>query len=153
MIEPTPGRVVWYYPSGAGRQGEQPLAAIISLVVSPELVNLMVIDPNGSSYGRQNVRLIQDGIPAAGEAEWMPYQKGQAAKTEELERQVASYQEPAPTPDQHGYQPGSQGEPAAFTAEPDEATAEIDAETEGPSPEEEAEVEEPHHRGGRGKRR
>ena len=90
MIKPTVGRVVWYYPPKAedAPAPEQPLAATVSYVHSDREVNLSVSQPNGDVHGTSNVQLLQDGedAPATGHyAEWMPYQKGQAAKTEALE--------------------------------------------------------------------
>ncbi len=102
MIKPTVGRVVWYTPSRhidvngntiyqfpclAG----QPLAAIVACVHSDSMVNLTVFDANGESHGACSVDLIQDGQPKPDGryCEWMPYQKGQAAKTEQLEQKLA----------------------------------------------------------------
>lgn len=94
MIKPTVGRVVWYYPfpSDPGPSpGGQPLAAHVAHVWSETCVNLMVIDANGVSYNRTSVLLVQDGSarPDVGFCEWMPYQKGQAAKHEALEAKGA----------------------------------------------------------------
>ncbi len=94
MIKPTVGRVVWYHPArsdpGPLPGGGQPLAAIIAHVWSETCVNLTVFDANGTPYGRTSVFLYQGGEwkPDAGFAEWMPYQKGQAAKTEALEAKI-----------------------------------------------------------------
>ncbi len=91
MIKPTNGRVVWYTPSnhqGHIAYGGQPLAAQIAHVHSDKMVNLMVIDSNGVTHPITSVDLIQDGEqkPHGGfYCEWMPYQKGQAAKTEQAE--------------------------------------------------------------------
>jgi Phage protein (N4 Gp49/phage Sf6 gene 66) family len=51
------------------------------------MVNLMVINPNGHCDVRTSVSLRQDGDPEpqGSYCEWMPYQKGQAAKAETLE--------------------------------------------------------------------
>jgi hypothetical protein len=96
MIEPTVGRVVWYTPAtkaemGRKDPGEQPLAAIIAHVHHAGLVNLMIIDREGECYWRTNVPLNQDPTITRepGTCEWMPYQKGQAAKTEQLEERLA----------------------------------------------------------------
>ena len=48
---------------------------------------------DGSPYGAQNVRLVQEGEPIdhdAAHAVWMPFQKGQAGKTEQLGGDVAA---------------------------------------------------------------
>jgi hypothetical protein len=94
MIKPSIGRVVWYTPSKADFQlantSSQPLAALVAFVHGDECVNLAVFDANGGHHSRCSVQLVQDEVPAfylehGGYAEWMPYQKGQAAKTETLE--------------------------------------------------------------------
>ncbi len=88
MIKPTVGRIVWYRPrstDNVARNGEQPLAAMITGVHSDAHVNLVVFDVNGIAHSRSSVLLLQDGDTApeaGGYAEWMPYQKGQAAATE-----------------------------------------------------------------------
>ena len=100
MIKPTVGRVVWFYgaPShpdfhnlSPAHPGREPLAAIVTHVWNDKMVNLVVFNMDGLSFGQQSVRLVQDGESHDGEArwcEWMPYQKGQAAKTEALEKQL-----------------------------------------------------------------
>ena len=53
------------------------------------MVNLTVHDHNGVSWPVCSVPLLQEGdAPVVGSfyCEWMPYQKGQAAKTEALEK-------------------------------------------------------------------
>ena len=89
MITPTVGRVVWYHP---GRDqhitiDNQPCAALICFVYSDTKVNLVVFDHYGAGGSRQAVELCQGETAPGGceYCEWMPYQKGQAAKTEALE--------------------------------------------------------------------
>lgn len=90
-IKPTVGRVVWYkaHPAdtfaGAG-DGFQ--AAVVAKVWSDTCVNLGVFDANGNVHGRTSVLLVQPGaeVPAAGYCTWMPFQLGQAAKTQQLEQ-------------------------------------------------------------------
>jgi hypothetical protein len=88
MIRPTVGRVVWFWGPSTS---VQPRAAIIAFVHSDTCVNLAVFDRNGESGGMESVVLWQgDGErPDGPHAEWMPYQKGQAAKTEQLERVIS----------------------------------------------------------------
>jgi hypothetical protein len=95
VIKPTVGRVVLYkahsnetYP-GAG-DGFQP--AIVCKVWSDTCVNLAVFDANGNPSGRTSVLLVQPEAesPGAGYCTWMPYQVGQAQKTEELEKKLAA---------------------------------------------------------------
>jgi hypothetical protein len=92
MIKPTIGRVVWFHPVNA--DPEITHAAIVCHVWSDTVVNLHVLDSNGNFYAQTSVFLWQgDGStprPSSNFAEWMPYQKGQAAKTEQLERQIGS---------------------------------------------------------------
>ncbi len=99
MITPTVGRVVWFYKwnANAGHQG--PLAAHVCKVHSDTCVNLMVIGESGVPFSECSVQLLQprepregahkgegQSIPQSNYCEWMPYQKGQAAKTEALEK-------------------------------------------------------------------
>lgn len=92
MITPTVGRVVWFTPS-AMHPGiydrTQPLAAIVTYVHSDRMVNLVVFDHNGNATGCTSVTLLQDDDQpntAGYFCQWMPYQKGQAAKYEEFEK-------------------------------------------------------------------
>lgn len=89
MIKPSVGRVVWYRPAGATHL--PPHAALITHVWSDVCVNLAVFDAEGKPYARTSVPLAQaDGAPPVGSfAEWMPYQLGQAAKTEALQNELA----------------------------------------------------------------
>lgn len=84
MIKPTIGRVVWYFEAPAT---PEPRAALVSYVHGDRCVNLAVFNANGENFGATSVPLQQDGdpMPIGCRCEWMPYQKGQAAKTEALE--------------------------------------------------------------------
>lgn len=89
-IAPTVGRMLWFYPDQQDGERYQglPLAAVVAAVNEDGTVNLGVFDANGCTSGRRNVLLIQgdDPSPAAGDfCKWMPYQLGQAAKTEQAE--------------------------------------------------------------------
>lgn len=89
VIAPTVGRVVWYWPSpesGIARIGGQPLAATVAGVWSDTCVNLGFLDANGKHRNATSVLLVQPGAvrPDADYCEWMPYQKGQAAKTDSV---------------------------------------------------------------------
>lgn len=81
MITPTIGRVVWFREGGSD-QAAQPQAALVTYVHSDTMVNLAVFDPNGFNYSKTSVTLVQEGhpVPPWAYCEWMPYQKGQAAK-------------------------------------------------------------------------
>ena len=93
VIKPTVGRVVWFYPyshEDFPKQPNQPLAAMVACVWSDTCVNLVVFDANGYPHSKASVFLYQgDGDkPDSGYCEWMPYQKGQAAKAEDLEKKL-----------------------------------------------------------------
>lgn len=103
MIEPFPGRIVWFWrngrpvgfdpnnPCASSGYGDQPAPAMITHVFSDRCVNLAVFEPTGGTSSETSVELWQgDGEPPAWRhCEWkMPYQKGQAAKTEALVEQA-----------------------------------------------------------------
>lgn len=100
MITPTNGRQVWYWRSGATYGVNQPEAATVCYVQHDRLVNLQVLDQNGTSRGERNVVLRQPEDPELAQqvvvespfCEWMPYQKDQAAKTEQIRSVIASGQ-------------------------------------------------------------
>lgn len=102
VITPTPGRIVWYWPAfidGIPSMQGQPLAAIVATVHDDRRVNLSVIDSYGNHHARTNVYLNQpdEERPIPGSfnfAEWMPYQKGQAAKTEQAQTALADALKP-----------------------------------------------------------
>jgi hypothetical protein len=91
-ITPTVGRVLHFIPTAdymASRKQAfnhpAPLAAVIAYVHSDTMVNLTVWDQNGEQFSVCSVPLVQEGcnmIVGSFYAQWMPYQKGQAAKTE-----------------------------------------------------------------------
>jgi len=98
MIEPTNGRIVWYTPYknellspyGMVVQRDKdgnvvPLTAQVCGVWGPRCVNLLVTDASGKTFVCTSRTLLQDDDARpehGGFAEWMPYQKGQAAKAE-----------------------------------------------------------------------
>jgi hypothetical protein len=89
MIKPTPGRIVWFHPSpqaNLAQIGSAPLAAIVVGVWSDTCVNLKVFDANGNERTMNSMLLWQGETerPSNNYAEWMPYQLGQAAKTEQV---------------------------------------------------------------------
>src|SRR6266851_5604535 len=87
MIEPTVGRKVWYRPEGAD-PAAQPHDATVLFVHDARTVNLACCSDIGTYYHRLNVPLMQGdetALPSTGYAEWMPYQKGQAVKTEQAQ--------------------------------------------------------------------
>lgn len=94
MITPTIGRRVWFRPSAALIESSGmtvhdkavPLDAGIIYVWNDRLVNLDVTDHAGAHLAITSVPLIHGDEPAGPMpffyAEWMPYQNGQAKKTE-----------------------------------------------------------------------
>lgn len=137
MIEPTIGRIVWFHPHPDApnqKLSGQPHAAKIAHVNADGTINLGCLNSLGLPYAATNVRLIQEGQVApiaAAYAEWMPYQKGQAAKTEQLQSQV----ETAKTATATGAAPAApaQAPTATTTAPAPTATPEPVAPTPGPS--------------------
>src|SRR5690606_36088639 len=114
-IEPTVGRVVWFYhwkqappASLAGAAGKPELDGACGPYCAPvadcaidsegkDRLNPQVIDRVGKPHDLQGVLLIQDGEdrPATGQwCEWMPNQKSVASQQAELEAQ-----KPGPRPD------------------------------------------------------
>ena len=97
QITPTVGRVVLYRPRPGVEGEERPtLAAIVAAVHDHDSLMLSVIDANGNASGvgpvwHRDVPMVH--APEAGDVplpieardfwEWMPYQLGQAAKTED----------------------------------------------------------------------
>ncbi len=94
MIQPTVGRIVWFYPVGREHldfDPGQPLAAVIAKVWSDTCVTLTVFDVHGKPHAKGKVMLWQgDGEtpPQCEYATWMPWQKSQAAKTDEIVTQL-----------------------------------------------------------------
>lgn len=81
MIKPTIGRIVHYRPVDPSYADNVRFAATIAKVNEDGTVNLGVDNEHGVRESAQNVTLVQDeAMPASGQCEWMPYQKGQAAK-------------------------------------------------------------------------
>jgi hypothetical protein len=89
MIVPTPGRIVWYYPSSEDEKffpcnRPEPLPGIVCHVWSEREVNLCVFDMNGYAHSMKQVKLIQpEDPPFVGVGSfcmWMPFQIGQARK-------------------------------------------------------------------------
>lgn len=89
MISPTIGRVVLVH---RGRS-EQAEPALVSYVFSDRCINVGGFDRNGAPFMATSLQLLQDGDKPVNPdyyAEWMPYQKGQAAKTEAAETAAAA---------------------------------------------------------------
>lgn len=89
MISPTVGRVVWVRKRV---QTTQPEVALVTWVHSDICINVAGFDANGNAFQLTSLHLRQDDTeaPHSVHAEWMPYQKGQAAKTEALQAAARS---------------------------------------------------------------
>lgn len=103
IITPTVGRIVWFTPGPDFRgkwhnvsqpEHRKPLVAMICHVWSDRMVNLDVVDSAGLHWDVTSVDLIQpdeneDAYKALGRyCTWMPYQVGQAAKTDDVVGQL-----------------------------------------------------------------
>lgn len=90
VIEPTIGRIVLFNGEVDGADHRVRAAMIVS-VVDRKTVHLHVFNHDGTTEAQLWVYLHQEDSPHRPThpyAEWMPYQKGQAAKTEALEAQL-----------------------------------------------------------------
>lgn len=98
MIKPSNGRIVLYHRGERDRipqhDPDQPLTAQVVHVWSDRAVSLVVWDSEGEHHFRREITLLQDQDqpPPNGHpwCEWMPYQKGQAAKAEQLEQKLSA---------------------------------------------------------------
>jgi hypothetical protein len=91
VITPTVGRIVWFYKYVAGQGHKGPTAAIVTTTHGDTMVSICTFPHGRDPVPISSVRLVQDDaeIPEFDYCAWMPYQKGQAAKTEALEKQVS----------------------------------------------------------------
>ncbi|MBU6232449.1 hypothetical protein KGP36_07485 [Patescibacteria group bacterium] len=91
MITPTIGRVVLVYRHAGFVVTGQPEPALITHVWHDRMVNVGGFDSNGQPFSATSIQLLQDDdtpINYGYYCEWIPYQKGQAAKYEELEKKI-----------------------------------------------------------------
>jgi len=80
-IEPTVGRVVWYYP--ANGDSNKPCAALVANVHDETHIAVGYLDHIGQAHSASFVPLIQEGEArpyGRDHCTWMPYQVGQAKK-------------------------------------------------------------------------
>lgn len=91
-IKPTVGRKVWYraqpWDMWPREWLDHPWDATIIYVHSDTRVNVYVINPAGGTFVVPGCLLLQEGEEPdepTEYCEWMPYQRGQAAKTEAAE--------------------------------------------------------------------
>jgi hypothetical protein len=91
MIKPTVGRIVLVWRMQT-EDDSQPEAARIVFVNSDTSINVVGESKSGMRFFLPDLHLRQEAheqLPWPF-ADWMPYQKGQAAKTEALEKLVGS---------------------------------------------------------------
>lgn len=88
MIKPTIGRVVLVFARVSSLDKRQPEPALVTYVHSDTCISVGGFNAEGHAFGLTSVYLVQDESPPLPEgslrAEWMPFQKGQAAKYEKL---------------------------------------------------------------------
>ena len=106
-IIPTVGRVVYFTPSMSvaipvSTDGGGVCAALITAVHNKNCVNLAVFDANGNHHAFcsvNHVSVVPTTVHGASDHhtwDWMPYQKGQAAKTEQVEAKLGdAHQKPS----------------------------------------------------------
>lgn len=91
-IIPTVGRVLWFYPGGRAdhEAKKQPLSASVAYVHDDSRINIGYLDANGHHCQATSVLLVQEGeeLPRGPFCCWMPYQVGQAARTEQAEAKL-----------------------------------------------------------------
>lgn len=87
MITPTIGRVVWVIRPLSTMDIKQPEVGLVTYVHGDRMINVAGFNANGTPFSITSLPLVQDDEPKpeGNFACWMPYQKGQAAKTEALE--------------------------------------------------------------------
>lgn len=101
VTQPTPGRIVWYYPTLRDvsmmdmAEVGVPLAGIVGYVHDTRTVNLSVVTPLCEHVAILEVTLLQEGDKYpndpedGGFATWMPYQLAQAAKQNQEQASLA----------------------------------------------------------------
>lgn len=91
MITPTIGRVIWVFRPGDSVDVKQPEVGFITYIHSDRCINVAGFNANGTPFSLTSLTLVQleDEKPEWNFAAWMPYQKGQAAKTEQAEAELA----------------------------------------------------------------
>ena len=102
MITPTVGRMLWVRRRPGSFDNRQPEAAVVTYVHERakaarndesviDLINVVGWDAHGATFTVSALYLHQGdekSAPTSTHACWMPYQQGQAAKAEELERKL-----------------------------------------------------------------
>lgn len=97
-IEPVNGRIVRFHPGPdidvIQNDQTQPLAAIVTHVHMDGTINITVFPSFGDTGSLTSLTLRQPGdiAPSDGKGycDWMPYQVGQAKKTDELAKDLTA---------------------------------------------------------------
>lgn len=94
--EPTVGRMVHYWPADTANDDvmhildpKQPFSAQIVWLCDSGLIGVVIHDQAGHRHFRVVPLRQGDEVIALPFCEWMDFQKGQAAKTEQLEAALA----------------------------------------------------------------
>lgn len=90
-IQPTVGRKILYRPpADQGHAEDVRFSADIAWVNEDNTINIAYLNQYGLSFHACGVVIAAgNNLAEPGQCEWMKYQKGQAAKTEELEEQLS----------------------------------------------------------------
>jgi hypothetical protein len=83
---PTTGRVVYFYDLNASTRPF--MAHVADAIEDSYIVNLLVLNHDAQPRAVLNVPHVSVRGNDVQFWDWMPYQKGQAAKTEELQKQL-----------------------------------------------------------------
>lgn len=103
-IRPTVGRVVLFVAAAGDTLFRQAfsgeaLAAQIAHVHEDGSINVSVLDRDGNAHARQRVHLVQPDDTFKPEdqsyCEWMPYQKGQAPASDQVQSKLTELEERA----------------------------------------------------------
>lgn len=89
MIKPTIGRVIWVFRPADSLDVTQPEVGLVTYVHGDgRYINVVGFNSMGTAFALSALWLVQDdeAKPEGDFACWMPYQKGQAAKHEALEK-------------------------------------------------------------------
>jgi hypothetical protein len=84
---PTVGRVVYFFYNSR-EPGEGPLPMLVSFVKDGYIINGSITGTDGVNHPGTGVPHLSVAHPGQSYWDWMDYQKGQAAKTEQLEQEL-----------------------------------------------------------------
>lgn len=84
MITPTVGRTIYYKPrtSEVLYVHDQPWICFITHINADGTINVYALNEVGQPIAKNHMTLAQDRDPVEGEVYWMPYQVGQASKSQ-----------------------------------------------------------------------